>query len=828
MPDIASIIISVIIVALLVAAMYWFFLKPSGEEVSTNITTIQKSIATLSESLSSQDLNITDIKTKVIPGIQTTINESIDKLSEKLTSLSTNTDSKNAELNKLIQDLKLANEQLGKTTSDSSESLKLLIGTLRKNFDDFAKTQGDVMSNLTQTQKAEIVKVYQTIESGLKSKDVSIETVQRSIEKSIEILNKTFTDKNTELATLISNLKKASDVFSDTTTKSVTALQGQVNNLQLAFNNFVKSQGDEIKRLDAKDQSNFDILNKKITDFMASEASDTAQLKKLISDSVAQEKADLQKKMTGFMASEASDTAELKKLISDLVAQEKADFETLSKKFPEITSTITEMKNNSQTMIDNVQKRIEKNDATDSTYNAYVDTINSYIDNALAIPEISDRVKKRIFTKKADRVIEFLTKVATNTREGSKGPERFSEVFIRDINEQLKTLIERKTGRILPVIDPSVLRMSLMYIAKTFPETDEDANDIITMIEFISSPEPTYNIATNTISGPVLDMINMLSAKTSIIVALDKNGISYNEFRKFAVKFRRAFFDKTMHKKLDITDDNARLNGDLNRLFPEDYAMEMFNLPDDKRLSYAIDKYNTITGCQYSGTSFPQPDKILAMLKKDLKNKELYELLWLSVFHHFVVEYGRKSKMIYDRGFIQRAYFSTDDEMVKKQMRESDSKQTNIFNMYLNSIGFPPITKDGENDIYSYSNAKKAFIQFFQTSLSNCNVFVDIFKGTLAAEDVCAFSNRKYEDVCPVNMTPVAVKTAAPVTIAATVAVAVTPAVVKTPSGLPSFISLEDINRKIQQDMANIQQKAVAASAALSNATPVASTIRVA
>ena len=794
MPDIASIIISVIIVALLVAAMYWFFLKPSGEEVSTNITTIQKSIATLSESLSSQDLNITDIKTKVIPGIQITINESIDKLSEKLTSLSTNTDSKNAELNKLIQDLKLANEQLGKTTSDSSESLKLLIGTLRKNFDDFAKTQGDVMSNLTQTQKAEIVKVYQTIESGLKSKDVSIETVQRSIEKSIEILNKTFTDKNTELATLISNLKKASDVFSDTTTKSVTALQGQVNNLQLAFNNFVKSQGDEIKRLDAKDQSNFDILNKKITD---------------------------------FMASEASDTAELKKLISDLVAQEKADFETLSKKFPEITSTITEMKNNSQTMIDNVQKRIDKNDATDSTYNTYVDTINTYIDNALAIPEISDKVKKRIFTKKADRVIEFLTKVATNTREGSKGPERFSEVFIRDLNEQLKTLIERKTGRILPVIDPSVLRMSLMYIAKTFPETDEDANDIITMIEFISSPEPTYNIATNTISGPVLDMINMVSAKTSIIVALDKNGISYNEFRKFAVKFRRAFFDKTMHKKMDITDDNARLNGDLNRLFPEDYAMEMFNLPDDKRLSYAIDKYNTITGCQYSGTSFPQPDKILAMLKKDSKNKEIYELLWLSVFHHFVVEYGRKSKMIYDRGFIQRAYFSTDDEMFKKQLRESDSKQTIIFNMYLNSIGFPPITKDGENDIYSYSNAKKAFIQFFQTSLSNCNVFVDIFKGTLAAEDVCAFSNRKYEDVCPVNMTPVSVKNAAPVTVAAPVAVTVAApvAVAATPAGLPS---LEDINRRIQQDMANIKQKALAASAALSNATPVASTIRVA
>ena len=176
--------------------------------------------------------------------------------------------------------------------------------------------------------------------------------------------------------------------------------------------------------------------------------------------------------------------------------------------------------------------------------------------------------------------------------------------------------------------------------------------------------------------------------------------------------------------------------------------------------------------------------------------------------------------MIYDRGFIQRAYFSTDDEMVKKQMRESDSKQTNIYNMYLNSIGFPPITKDGENDIYSYSNAKKAFIQFFQTSLSNCNVFVDIFKGTLAAEDVCAFSNRKYEDVCPVNMTPVAVKTAAPapVTIAATVAVAVTPAVVKTPSGLPN---IADLTTKIQQ-------KVVAASAALSNATPVASTIRVA
>ena len=770
MPDIASIIISVIIVALLVAAMYWFFLKPSGEEVSTNITTIQKSIATLSESLSSQDLNITDIKSKVIPGIQITINESIDKLSEKLTSLSTNTDSKNAELNKLIQDLKLANEQLGKTTSDSSESLKLLIGTLRKNFDDFAKTQGDVMSNLSETQKAEIAKVYQTIESGLKSKDVSIETLQRSIEKSIEILNKTFTDKNTELATLISNLKKASDVFSDTTTKSVTALQGQVNNLQLAFNNFVKSQGDEIKRLDAKDQSNFDILNKKITDFMASEASDTVQLKKLI---------------------------------SDLVAQEKADFETLSKKFPEITSTITEMKNNSQTMIDNVQKRIDKNDATDSTYNTYVDTINTYIDNALAIPEISDKVKKRIFTKKADRVIEFLTKVATNTREGSKGPERFSEVFIRDLNEQLKTLIERKTCRILPVIDPSVLRMSLMYIAKTFPETDEDANDIITMIEFISSPEPTYNIATNTISGPVLNMINMESAKASIIVALDKNGIPYNEFRKFAVKFRRAFFDKTMHKKMDITDDNARLNGELNRLFPEDYAMEMFNLPDDKRLSYAIDKYNTITGCQYSGTSLPQADKILAMLKKDLKNKELYELLWLSMFDFFIYTAGGADKMIYNSGFIRRT--------------ETNNKQTDLFNMYLTSIGFPLITKDGENDIYSYSNAKKASIQFFQTSLSNCNVFVDTFKGTLAAEDVCRFSNRKYEDVCPVNMTPVAVKTAAPVTIAATVAVAVTPAVVKTLSGLPN---IADLTTKIQQDMAK-------ARAALSNATPVASTIRV-
>ncbi len=781
MPDIASIFISVVIVALLVAALYWFLLKPSGEEVSTNILTIQKSIATLNESLAAQDVDIKDITSNVIPTVQNTINESMDKISNKLSTLSIYTDSKNDELSKLIKEVKVANEELSKTTTVSATTFTNLLNTLQVNFDMFVKKQADAFSNLSESQKTEIAKIYTAIDTGLKSRDTSIETLQRNIEKSIEVLNKTVTDKNSEFTTLISNLKKAQDLLSETTTKSLgtlqTTLQGNLNTLQVAFDKFVKLQADEIKRLDEKDQTNFDILNKKIND---------------------------------LQASEAAETKEVNKLIKDLIAQEKANFDTLSKKFPEISSTITEIKNNSQKMIDDVQKRIDKNDASDTTYNSYVDAINSYIDNALDIPEISDKVKKRIFTKRGDKVIEFLTKIAANTRDG-KGRDRFSEVFIRDMNQQLRTLIERKTGFMLPEINGSVLSISKMYLAKTFPEVDEDANDIITMIEFISSPEPTYNTVDNTISGPV---INKISSQDFIPVVINQNSISYKEFRDFAVKYNRALFDKTMYKKLNITDDGVRMDAEINTLFPEDYAMELFNLPEDKRFSYAIDKYNRITGCKYFGTSYPSPDKILAMIKKNPNDKELYELLWLNVFIHFIVDGGRgKRNMVYSDGNFLRTYYLIQDETVKKRDRDSDDKQTAIFNTYLSSIKFPLITRgpnDDDNYSYSYKNTKEAFIRFFRTTLTNCNVLIDVFKGTLSADDVCRFANMKYEDTCPVdiNTTSSVQKVAA-----APAASADVPAKAAVPK-VSGVAALEELTARTNAQMAEARAKINAALAA--------------
>ena len=353
MPDILTIIIAVVVT---IAIIYFLIFKPSEDATKSNTSLIQSSIDEVRKSIGMQGDYTVDIKDRLIPELQKKINQSIDDLSSTVST-------KSSELSKSISDLKTANDALSQSTTLSVDKLNALLSTLKSNFDAFATSQGDSITKLTDAQKADIANVYTAIDKGMNAQGVAITTLQTSIQKSIDTLTGVVTTKNGEFTTLISNLQKADTLMS----KSTTDIQTKLNSLQKAFDNFVKTQAEELKRIDGR------------------------------IDSLTQ---------TGI-----DDKAALTSMIKDLITQEHV--EMVEKKFPEIKSTIDQMKTDNQIALENLQRQLNDNATNDIKYNKYVDTINKYIDNAVSIPEISEKVKKRIFSAQTDYFLEY-RKLTTN------------------------------------------------------------------------------------------------------------------------------------------------------------------------------------------------------------------------------------------------------------------------------------------------------------------------------------------------------------------------------------------------------------------------------
>ena len=627
MPDIASIVISILVAIVIAFLCYWFLLKPSSETVSSNISTIQTSIDELTKSLSSSNVNIKDITSNVIPTLQTTITTSIDAISQKLSTLSSNTDAKSAEFTASIEDLKTANNNLTKTT-----------------------------------------------------------------------------------------------------TQSITGLQDKIDTLQKSFDNFVTSQAAEIKRIDDKEKTDFSLVKTLIAS-LTSKGTD--------------------------------DKAELLKLIQDLAAQEKADMDTLSKKFPEINSTISQLKDDSQKTIDKIQKQLDSNDANDFKYKSYVDTINSYIDNAMGISEISDKVKMRIFSKKEDKALAFIKSWMSNIALDSNGrPLReFKDQKVFDsLREQWRANIEKKTGYKFTFDSPNANYKASLYIGKNFPETDEEANDLLVINDFLGSPGPEYNAATNTIKGGIVGQ--MMKFKELVpLPSVTNDSASYEDLRKFSTKYWRYMFNDEMRKKMvkifNMADDIIIYAlSDINTLFPEDYAMEYFNIESEEgKSNYLLKMFNQITGCNYKGRTSNDNllTKLFSMIQKDVNNKELYEILWLWLF----VQYGYGDRdMIYSQGKFSRNY-SKRTEDNKPRAIERDKEANKIFNNFLNYLGLPSIVVGpyeynyGE---YSYANTKLAVLKGIKMSFTDCENLAKAFNDpAMTAEMLCYLKTAKFSTECPIN-----------------------------------------------------------------------------
>lgn len=142
--------------------------------------------------------------------------------------------------------------------------------------------------------------------------------------------------------------------------------------------------------------------------------------------------------------------------------------------------------------------------------------------------------------KREDKALEYLKKFDNDKK----------------IQEQIKDIIalmQKKTGCTM-VESEFVLTSNLykLYVAKYFPETDEDANDLITILAFITQKKAKYDAVNNTISGALIDDMKKykdIIPTNSLII----NDAPYADFRNFAIKSTRAMFNEAMFKKMNPT-----------------------------------------------------------------------------------------------------------------------------------------------------------------------------------------------------------------------------------------------------------------------------------
>ena len=196
--------------------------------------------------------------------------------------------------------------------------------------------------------------------SSLTTQNKSIESIpkiQATINESIASLASKVNTNNEETLKSINDMKTANDNLS----KSSTSLKDNINTLQSKLDKFIESN------ITSNNKSNADI------------ASINLKIASLVSNDVV-----------------------MKATIDGLIVQEKSNLDILETKFPELKSSIDQIKADNEKAIVALQADLNKNDVQDSKYRIFVDKINSYIDNALTTSEISQKVKNRIFVVNDD------------------------------------------------------------------------------------------------------------------------------------------------------------------------------------------------------------------------------------------------------------------------------------------------------------------------------------------------------------------------------------------------------------------------------------------
>jgi hypothetical protein len=264
----------------------------------------------------------------------------------------------------------------------SSDSADTAVTTIQSNI--------NALSNILSEQNINVKDITENI----------IPKMQSTLRKSIEDLSSTVDTKNTAVAKLIDDLKTATANLSTSSTQygtDISSIKTNLGTLQTNLDNLVKSQAIDIKSLKDKDIA-FDTLLK-------SQADEIKRLK--------EKDIQFDEMMKSFKASEATDTATMKasidqilgtkfpnltKTIDDLIAQKSLDIEALKQRFPQLENSFSNVQNRTNANVEGLQRQLEENSKSDKRYQDYVNVINKYIDNAMAIPEISDRVKQTIFT----------------------------------------------------------------------------------------------------------------------------------------------------------------------------------------------------------------------------------------------------------------------------------------------------------------------------------------------------------------------------------------------------------------------------------------------
>jgi hypothetical protein len=137
------------------------------------------------------------------------------------------------------------------------------------------------------------------------------------------------------------------------------------------------------------------------------------------------------------------------RLIRALIAQEQADLDALSRKFPELSTSIEEVKRDSFRNFDKLHLRLEENQTNDNLYNYYVDTINKYIDDAMTDPEISQKIKKRIFkTPDSDYFKEYI-KLDTSVKRDAYFRNIFTKVTKCVLTDNTLSIRNQNSSRII-------------------------------------------------------------------------------------------------------------------------------------------------------------------------------------------------------------------------------------------------------------------------------------------------------------------------------------------------------------------------------------------
>jgi hypothetical protein len=403
--------VSILIVLAIIAIIYFLFLKPSSDAVSTNvkdITTvlipqiqknIQDSIQDVKTSLASQDVNIKDIKGTLIPELTTKINKSIDDLGSSVSA-------QNKQFTASLDTLKTALDGLTKSSNDSIASIQLKLNNLDGAFKKFVEVTVADIKRID--EKA--TKDYSVLDGKITL--LSTREVEESRKTNLAV--KELSDREIKESTRI-----------DAAIKALTDREvGESTRIDLAIKLLGDREVGESTRIDAAikalsdrgrtESTRIDLAIAALTEREAGVTTRLDAAIKALSEREQLESSRLDRAIAELRSREAEDS----RLIRALIAQEQADLDALSRKFPELSTSIEEVKRDSFRNFDKLHLRLEENQSNDNLYNYYVDTINKYIDDAMTDPEISQKIKKRIFkTPDSDYFKQYIKFDTFETRQ---------------------------------------------------------------------------------------------------------------------------------------------------------------------------------------------------------------------------------------------------------------------------------------------------------------------------------------------------------------------------------------------------------------------------